>query len=429
MIAKWSPYSNFVFGNQDAATHANGLVSKLCNSRDKGDFEFRAGDKVLRAHSVVVSACSPVFEAMLTSQMIEARTSSVELVDVESATVEAMIRFAYLGDLVVEPLAIPELLQLAHQYQMCSLVERCCATMTRHVNARTAVPFLRILRLLSEKPSELQSPTEEMKAVAQLMKMPLKAGSNYCLVSKKWYAEWQQWVGHGQCGNQEACNDQQAFKRQRTESQTKKKPGPIDNSELLEEGPQERIKNLCEFEIVPESVWKLLYSRYGGGPLIKRRAIQVPSGAVEVQLYGTHFGVYLSSSIKEAELQVVEASQMEIGVLSTYLCSDMNLDPQKVRAWDYCRDWLWGRVDVEGERHRTLADLTTYSETNILLELQNADGTWSYEESTTPSYAGCICYSSREIGHEVPPTTRAFGAISKTLAMQPDLLMATLMEL
>eukprot|EP00933_Yihiella_yeosuensis_P070564 TRINITY_DN78684_c0_g1_i1.p1 TRINITY_DN78684_c0_g1~~TRINITY_DN78684_c0_g1_i1.p1 ORF type:complete len:323 (+),score=52.24 TRINITY_DN78684_c0_g1_i1:29-970(+) len=147
-------------------SHASVLVTKLWESRDKGDFEFQTRDQTLRAHSSVVAACSPVLEAMLSSQMIEAINSSVR-VDAESSTVSAFLRFAYVGDLSCEPSQIPELLKLAHQYEIPALIEMCCAAMVKHVDAETAVPFIRVLRILEGDPLKLPRSNPAWTAVGK----------------------------------------------------------------------------------------------------------------------------------------------------------------------------------------------------------------------------------------------------------------------
>lgn len=35
-----------------------------------------------------------------------------------------------------------------------------------------------------------------------------------------------------------------------------------------------------------QGAWNMLYNWYGGGPPIKRRAITLPSGSVQVEVYG-----------------------------------------------------------------------------------------------------------------------------------------------
>eukprot|EP00933_Yihiella_yeosuensis_P015642 TRINITY_DN13583_c4_g1_i1.p1 TRINITY_DN13583_c4_g1~~TRINITY_DN13583_c4_g1_i1.p1 ORF type:complete len:448 (-),score=94.03 TRINITY_DN13583_c4_g1_i1:254-1558(-) len=434
MSEQWPLYANSAFECQDAAVHGSALLIKLWNSREKGDFEFQTRDGTLRAHSAVVSACSPVFEAMLSSPMVEAKNNSMKI-EAESSTVLAMLQFAYLGDFGIEPLEIAELLKLAHQYEMTSLIEKCCALMVENVDFDTAVPFLEALRLLDETPKEPESPIEEMERVEQLVKMPLKAGCNYFLVSKKWYTEWQQWVGY--CQNVE----QKSSKRQRTESEGTKRPGRIHNLDLLsgDEGLDENFVELRDgvrqhhdFEILPESAWNLLCSHYGGGPAIKRRAIQQLDGSIQVVLWGEEFEVYISSDIGNIALCVVESELLTVKNLKTYLCSDLALDPKKVRLWAFDAS---GSSRAKLDKKAKLLDhtydnmeLQAFFMLNVLLDLQTVEGTWSIANNGV-CYSSCANQSSDKTLVPVPAVTRAFAAISKKISKKPKLLMLTLKKL
>jgi len=255
--------------------------------------------------------------------------------------------------------------------------------------------------------AETISPLEEYERVEPLVREPLRAGSAYFLINRRWYTEWLQWVGHpcvqspktrpvtGPLLPEDLDNNADtespvisASKRTRTRSWTKDRPGQIDNSELLEEGSVAAIKrNLDErsdYEIVPEDAWNLLYSWYGGGPNIKRRAIQLPSGAVQVELYGLQLLVHKSSNVDAAPLEVIESKCTSIKELKTSLCEEMGLDPAKTRIWDYFNNKHYDLL--EKNLDRSLEGCRMVDQNPILLEEQNEDGTWPRQETTDNDY-------------------------------------------
>ncbi|CAJ1359996.1 unnamed protein product [Effrenium voratum] len=91
----------------------------------------------------------------------------------------------------------------------------------------------------------------EYQRLEPLINEPLKAGSAYFLVNRRWYMEWLQWVGAPSVqspqmrpadppleGGFEMLSQGSvgsSRKKPRASSWTKDRPGQIDNSELLEE--------------------------------------------------------------------------------------------------------------------------------------------------------------------------------------------------
>eukprot|EP00931_Biecheleriopsis_adriatica_P074322 TRINITY_DN48405_c0_g1_i1.p1 TRINITY_DN48405_c0_g1~~TRINITY_DN48405_c0_g1_i1.p1 ORF type:complete len:949 (+),score=190.68 TRINITY_DN48405_c0_g1_i1:116-2962(+) len=247
------------------------------------------------------------------------------------------------------------------------------------------------------------SPVEEYKQVEPLMAAPLKAGSSYFLVNRRWYTEWLQWVGHPSMqsphmrpaadpvlGTPESFESPSqtggnSAKRTRTRSWTKDRPGKIDNSELLEEeggsGIKRSLDERADYEIIPEDAWELFLGWYGGGPPIKRRAIELPEGGVQVELYGLSLKVYKSSDINGQPLQVVESKTTTVKELKATLCRELDLDSSKVRMWDYFNKRTYALLEKsEEDLDRTLDACRILDDNPILLEEQKEDGTWPYKE-------------------------------------------------
>jgi len=255
-----------------------------------------------------------------------------------------------------------------------------------------------LLSSLSEEPA---SPLEEYKRVEPLVREPLKAGSAYFLINRRWYTEWLQWVGHPcvQSPKQRPVPDPllpespetearvSSLKRTRAHSWIKDRPGQIDNTELLEEGSSTAIKRgldeRSDYELVPEDAWNLLLSWYGGGPPIKRRAIELPSGGVQVELYGLQLKVYKSSDTAGTPLEVTESKCMAVKELKASLCEEMSLDPEKTRIWDYFNNRNYALLEKNADK--SLESCRIFDQNPILLEEQNPDGTWPYQEGVDES--------------------------------------------
>lgn len=66
------------------------------------------------------------------------------------------------------------------------------------------------------------------------------------------------------------------------------RPGPINNSNLLEQDQLRLHANLTEkkeYMIITEPLWDALYHWYGGGPIISRRVIKAYNKKLELELY------------------------------------------------------------------------------------------------------------------------------------------------
>ena len=72
-------------------------------------------------HRAILAARSPVFWAMLTTDMVEARTNKVEIKDRKPEVVYAMLEYIYCGQTKDLKSLAEELLQTANYYQISSL--------------------------------------------------------------------------------------------------------------------------------------------------------------------------------------------------------------------------------------------------------------------------------------------------------------------
>lgn len=153
---RYIPGGNREHRGQDEYLRA--LANALWQSRpSSGDFVLEANGEPIRVHRCVLAAASPVFKAMLETEMVESRTLTASI-DAEPEDCEAMLRFVYSGRLEAEAGQLPGILLLAHRYEMLDLVPRCCDALVENLSASTAVEYVKVLRLLEGEPMALERP-------------------------------------------------------------------------------------------------------------------------------------------------------------------------------------------------------------------------------------------------------------------------------
>jgi len=82
--------------------------------------------KKIDVHSQIVSARSPMFQAMFASDMKEKKTGTMEVKDADFDVVEAMVHYIYTGVVkLLNESELKELLKIGHKYQINNLVDDC----------------------------------------------------------------------------------------------------------------------------------------------------------------------------------------------------------------------------------------------------------------------------------------------------------------
>jgi len=123
-------------------------LGKLLDSGRFADVIVRVGqEEEIRAHSAILAARSHVFDAMWSSGMKEEQQKEVCIKDLEPTAVRRMLRFLYTGALDVKLEADTEaisLLEVAHQYDVASLVELCVVTLSSWLTEDKAAEYLMI---------------------------------------------------------------------------------------------------------------------------------------------------------------------------------------------------------------------------------------------------------------------------------------------
>ncbi|XP_002740860.1 kelch-like protein 7 [Saccoglossus kowalevskii] len=112
--------------------------------------------KPISAHRVVLSACSAFFHAMFTSKYTESKTAEVELKEVDLATMELLVEFAYTGDVDLTSENVQAIMSAANRFQITQVKNQCADFLRQELSPenclgiRDFANFLNCTELYSE---------------------------------------------------------------------------------------------------------------------------------------------------------------------------------------------------------------------------------------------------------------------------------------
>uniref|UniRef100_A0A182YE52 BTB domain-containing protein n=1 Tax=Anopheles stephensi TaxID=30069 RepID=A0A182YE52_ANOST len=110
------------------------------------DCSFRVGEDVYHGHKLILSAASPVFEAMFYGALAEKQT--VKIADIKPLVFERMLDYIYVGTIDFESVQnIEELLELyycAEKYMIDSLHEKCVSYFGKNIKPNNVLKILDI---------------------------------------------------------------------------------------------------------------------------------------------------------------------------------------------------------------------------------------------------------------------------------------------
>lgn len=305
------------------------------------------------------------------------------------------------------------------------------------------------------------------------IKRGLKVGQFWYLIAGDWWQTWLTWTqqnGSSNCAHcksvpknvDEAMICDESFTSNSTESmgdllntadssslgsgssgisigkQINGAPGQIDNNNLVSSSIYRTAKTLTgeggrlkkdtplvehrDFELIPESLWKYLYLKYGGNLPLPRQVIQPPnSNQLELELYPLNLRIlrhhqpnqqtntttapfysaisggygalastnYTSFSSVSSVLQPPKkylAYTAAFSKLATvkqvgeFLCQNLKLKQEDIRIWHVSNGLTTDTVfNLLEEEHFSLSDLDIKDNDEILLEVRNKDLTWPEE--------------------------------------------------
>ena len=111
-------------------THSHEAFERLVEMRQTNqlcDVIVRIGDITINAHRVILSACSPYFNAMFSRDMQESQQGVVTIKGFDPMAVKCLIEFCYNSSIVVNMTNVQELLPAANLLEMGGVVDACCS--------------------------------------------------------------------------------------------------------------------------------------------------------------------------------------------------------------------------------------------------------------------------------------------------------------
>jgi ubiquitin carboxyl-terminal hydrolase 4/11/15 len=184
--------------------------------------------------------------------------------------------------------------------------------------------------MVVEIPTGSSNPQNERLAIKSILdNVHYKEGDKWYLIPVKWWEAWRAYVGYEDENRSEIGNGEPLRYAQ--------KPGPVDNSELLDEDGKLK-RGLMEQEhyvLLPQRAWNYIINRYSGGPEISRDMISVGiTQQKQVEVYPLTFKVIKQSSSSQTEQFDVEISKTStVKKLLNKIASVMYVPPHKTRLW------------------------------------------------------------------------------------------------
>ncbi|KAE8683924.1 Ubiquitin carboxyl-terminal hydrolase 9 [Hibiscus syriacus] len=223
------------------------------------------------------------------------------------------------------------------------------------------------------------TPEEEKTIITDLKnesERNLKQGNLYFVISSSWFRRWERYVGidadENLIGNQssDSRHINGAF------SVVAERPGPIDNSNIVENGNDTDCKEneiqlrrmLMEgqdYVLVPQGVWEKLHEWYQGGPALPRKMILqgVLHRKFDVEVYP--LCLKLIDSRDESQSTIWISRKASVTELFQKVCALKGIKQDKTRLWDYFNKRKYAQLSVSA---KSVEESNLQMDQDILLE-------------------------------------------------------------
>jgi speckle-type POZ protein len=125
--------------------------TKFFNSTDLSDIAIVCDGKEIPAHSCIIAARSPVFEAMLKSGMRESNTNRIVIEDIDAATMIELLRYIYMNKAENLNLIALRLIYAAEKYDLPGLKSMCASKLMDLITERNVFEYLVLADRFGEK--------------------------------------------------------------------------------------------------------------------------------------------------------------------------------------------------------------------------------------------------------------------------------------
>ncbi|XP_057437889.1 ubiquitin carboxyl-terminal hydrolase 5 [Lotus japonicus] len=238
--------------------------------------------------------------------------------------------------------------------------------------------------MCSSSTSEL-SPDEErimIRDIALASQANSKEGDTFFLITQRW---WQHWIEYVNQDHTNTSYDGSSFLEQcdMAYSNVSKKPSGIDNSDLIHDvAPEDSSTGIeihdtllegRDYVLLPQEVWNQLFTWYGGGPTLPRKAISLGLSQTEltVEVYPLRLQLLVLPKNERSSIRI--SKKETIGQLHRKACEIFDLQLDQVRIWDY---YARRKHTLMNDMDKTLDDANLQMDQDILVEvLSNTNST------------------------------------------------------
>ncbi|KAK1585729.1 hypothetical protein QYE76_067043 [Lolium multiflorum] len=204
-----------------------------------------------------------------------------------------------------------------------------------------------------------------------------KEGDIFFLVTNRWWQSWIDYVIQDSAGVTSNGSHQHEFG-----SNAPRRPGPIDNLDLLDDVASEvssmdielhdTLVEGRDYILLPQQVWEKLHGWYGGGPTLPRKAINTGFSQTDlaIEVYPLRLQLILMPKGEQAVIRISKKDTVD--ELYKKACEVFDLVPDEVYIWDY-----YGRTKhaLMDNLEKTLEDANIQMDQDILVEVTaNANG-------------------------------------------------------
>ena len=262
-------------------------------------------------------------------------------------------------------------------------VKKVSRGITIHINIHKSSCYQSITQMCLK--SVIPPPYEQQKQeIHSLLCRPLQDGEYCYLIHIEWFRRWKRYVGYDNCNMSNAglvlC-----------------KPGPIDNTSLLDEGKLRRDQvDEIDYTLVPEEVWYQLVSWYGIGRDsigIRRQVVEYEKGVrrFQVKIYPIKLKACLYHN--EEDYKIVTMSRCDtIQTLDKLIRQVYNIESTK-HTRVYKKSHRPPSYELIRNMNLYARDVGLFDDLFVLLEVQNAD--FTHTPSLVPDYTVTSLYADR----------------------------------
>ncbi|KAB2063322.1 hypothetical protein ES319_A10G208800v1 [Gossypium barbadense] len=242
------------------------------------------------------------------------------------------------------------------------------------------------IAMATEKAAKELSPEEErvlIRDIALTAEANTKEGDSFFLITQKWWQHWIDYVNQDQQPNNSNNNEGSSSLSGNSDSNgvgISKRPSGIDNSDLISDGPAEDANSddgveihdtLLEgrdYVLLPQQVWNLLFSWYGGGPALSRKVINSGLSQTEfaVEVYPLRLQLLVTPKGDRSTIRI--SKKETIGELHRGACEIFHLNLEQVCIWDY---YGHRKHALMNDMDKTLDDANIQMDQDILVEVLN----------------------------------------------------------